>query len=194
MALGTNNADQILVGSNGAAFTAPRGTTLPTAYDTSLNSAFKPVGYISPAGPGVDSKPTTKDIDAWQSFFPIASRISKIDGTVKFDLMEWDANTLPFAFGGGVITEPTPDHYTFTPSAPDVIDERAMVVDVHDGPLIVRFVFERGYQVGGFSTKFTRDEAAVLPIEWKILAASDGGRGIKIHSNSPAFDAAIAAS
>lgn len=194
MALGTNNADQILVGSSGAVFTAPVGTALPTAHDTALNAAFKPVGYITPAGPNLSNSKTINDIMAWQSFHPIASRVTGADFTVGFEIMEWDANTLPLAFGGGVITEPTADHYKFTPSDPSVLDERALVLDVHDGNTVYRYVFPRGYQTGNLDTAFTRDDPAVLPIEFKVLAPTDGTNSFLIYSNSSALDSAIAAS
>lgn len=187
MALGTNDATAALIGSNGAAFTAPFGTALPTAYDTALNAAFTPVGYLTPAGPSVDSKPTTKDFNVWQEFLPIATRVMSIDGTVKFELVQWNAETLPFAFGGGTLTEIDTDSYGFEPGDPSVIDERSMVVDVHDGDDIVRLVFEKGFNVGGFTTSFTRDNLAVLPIEWKLLASSASSRGISVYSNMASF-------
>lgn len=194
MALGTNNADQIVVGSSGAVFTAPLGTTLPTAYDTSLNAAFKPVGYISEAGPSLSNAKEINEIRAWQSFQPIASRVTSADFTVKFEIMEWDANTLPLAFGGGVITEPTADHYKFTPADPSVLDERALILDVHDGTVVWRYVFPRGYQTGSLDTTFNRDNPALLPVEFKVLAPTDGTNSYYIFSSASQLDSAIAAS
>ena len=137
---------------------------------------------------------TVNDIKAWQSFLPITSRVTDSSFTVGLEIMEWDANTLPLAFGGGAITEPTADHYKFTPADPSVLDERAMVLDIHDGTTIWRFVFPRGYQTGSLDTSFTRDEAAILPIEFKVLAPTDGTSSFYIYSNSSALDSAIAAS
>jgi len=99
-----NNADQILVGSNGAVWVAPTGTALPTDVDGALNAAFKSLGYLSPQGPEISNGKTTNDIRAWQSFDPIATRVTEATLQVNFELMEWDSKTITLAFGGGAIT------------------------------------------------------------------------------------------
>ena len=63
-------------------------------------------------------------------------------------------------------------------------------ITYYDGDNVLRFIFEKGYNVGGFTTSFTRDEAAILPIEWKILTGETYDRGIKFLTNIASFEAA----
>lgn len=188
MALGTNSAANLLNGSNGQVWSAPYGTALPAAYDTSLDAAFVAAGYITPAGPSVDMKRTIKDTMSWQSLFPIQTRVTGIDGTVKFELQEFTGANLGFAFGGGTLAEPTSGKFTFTPDDPSVIDERTVVVDVHDDTDILRVVFERVYNVGGVSFSFSRENETILPIELKILTGATYSQGVKLLTNIATFE------
>lgn len=189
-----NNADQILVGSNGAAWVAPVGTTLPTEVDTALNASFKSLGYLSEQGPEVANSKTTQDIRAWQSFEPIASRVTEASPQVNFELMEWDYKTVPFAFGGGAITTTSSGKYKFTPADPSTVDERALILDVNDGDYDWRFVFPRGFAAENLAARFNRSDPALLPVGFKVLAPSDGSRSYFIYTNSPQFDELVAGS
>lgn len=189
-----NNADQILVGSNGSAWVAPVGTALPTEVDTTLNSAFKSLGYLSEQGPEVANSKTVNDIRAWQSFNPIASRVTDATPQVNFELMEWDYKTVPFAFGGGAITETSTGKYKFTPSDPSTVDERALILDVNDGDYDWRFVFPRGFAAENLSARFSRSDPALLPIGFKVLAPTSGDDSYLIYTNSPQFDELVAGS
>lgn len=188
MALGTNDVDNLLIGSNGAVFSAPYGTALPTSEASSV-ALYDPVGYITPAGPQIDTKVTTKDIMSWQSFFPTLTRAVSLDGTVKFGVQEFTGETMSLAFGGGTLAEPTTGHYTFEPADPSQIEERSLIIDVHDGDDILRIVVERCFNVGGFSTSFTRENEAVLPIELKILKGDTYAQGVKFFTNIASFAA-----
>lgn len=189
-----NNADQILVGSNGAAWVAPVGTTLPTEVDSTLNAAFVSLGYLSEQGPEVANSKTVADIRAWQSLNPIASRVTDATPQVNFELMEWDYKTVPFAFGGGAITTTSAGKYKFTPADPSVVDERAMILDVNDGDYDWRFVFPRGFASENLSARFSRTDPALLPIGFKVLAPTDGSDSFLIYTNAPQFDELVAGS
>lgn len=188
-----NNADQILVGSNGAVWVAPTGTTLPTDIDSSLDSAFKSLGYLSPQGPEISNGKTTNDIRAWQSFDPIATRVTEATLQVNFELMEWDSKTITLAFGGGSITT-TANGHMFEPADPSVVDERCMIVEVNDGDYTTKFVFKRGFQAENLSARFSRTDPALLPVGFRVLAPDDGSRSYYILSDNPAFDSGVAGS
>ncbi len=188
-----NNADQILMGSSGAAWVAPTGTPLPTDIDGALNAAFKSLGYITEAGPSISNGKTIQDIRAWQSFNPIASRVTDATLQVNFELMEWDAKTVPLAFGGGEITT-TSNGFKFTPADPSVVDERAMILEVNDGDYTTKFVFPRGFQAENLNAQFSRTDPAVLPIGFRILAPNDSSDLFYILSDNPAYDATVAGS
>ena len=188
-----NNADQILVGSNGAVWVAPTGTTLPTDIDAAFDASFKSLGYLSPQGPEVTNGKTTNDIRAWQSFDPIATRVTEATLQVNFELMEWDAKTITLAFGGGIITT-TSNGHMFTPADPSVVDERCMIVEVNDGDYTTKFVFKRGFQAENLAARFSRTDPALLPVGFRILAPDDGSRSWFVLSDNPAFDATVAGS
>lgn len=188
-----NNADQILMGSNGAVWSAPVGTPLPTDIDGALNAAFKSLGYLTEEGPGLANGKTIQDIRAWQSFHPIASRVTDATMQVNFAMMEWDAKTVPLAFGGGAITTTT-NGFKFTPADPSVVDERSLILQVDDGDYNTFFVFERGFQAENLDTRFARSSPAVLPVGYRVLAPSSGNDPWYILSDNPAYDATTAGS
>lgn len=176
------NTDDVIIGTYGGAFAAPTGTTLPTAYDTVLASAFVPLGWFSEQGPKIPTAPNVQEIRAWQSADPIAARVKERSSTVEFEMMQWNADTLPFAYGGGSITT-AGGGYVYTPPSGEVVDEYSLVLDVLDGSDIVRYVFERGYPAAGTAPGFNRDGAALLSVGYKVLTPADGDVPFRIYSN-----------
>lgn len=176
------SSDDLVIGTYGGVAVAPVGTTLPTAWDSVLDAAFTQLGYLTPAGPSLPSSPTVQDIRAWQASDPVASRVKERGTTVNFELMQWNAETVPFAYGGGAITA-AGTGYKFTPPTGEAVEEYSLVCDVLDGDNVVRYVFERGYPAAGTSPTFNRDDAAVLSVGYKVLTPADGSESFFILSN-----------
>lgn len=184
------NAEHIIVGGDGHVWVAPYGTTLPTDVGTSLgeglNTAFVPLGYTTPDGVKFGISRTIKDINAWQSFAPLRKIVTGAAQKATFNLMEFDGNTVPFAFGGGAVTS-TSNGAKYTPPAPSEIDERSMVIDIKDGDTLHRIVIDKGIVTGDVDTGFTREDAGALAISFEALAASLSAAGWAWYTNSAAF-------
>jgi len=183
-----NDATESFVGGNGQMSVAPIGTALPTTTLGALNAAFVGLGYLTEDGPTFTVGKETTDFPAWQSFDPIRSAVTGREITVAGVLQQWNEDTVPLAFGGGVISGTTPN-FKYTPPEPeDGVDERSLVLDINDGDVHVRIVFPRGYATEAVETQFQRGATSVLPITFKALKP-DVGSIYSIYSDSPAFTA-----
>jgi len=179
-------ADELLVGTFGGAYAAPKGTTLPTSFDSALNPAFVGLGFFTEKGPSIPNAPTVTEIRGWQSPDPLAARVKDRSTTVEFELMQWNGDTVPFAFGGGHI-EAAGTGFVYLPPTGEVVDEYALVLDIKDGTNVVRFVFDRGYPAAGTSPAFNRDAAGVLSVGFKVLTPDTGGLPFRTFSNLPGW-------
>lgn len=86
----TNSATKVTAGKPnvvGAIYRAPLGTTLPTSVTATLNSAFKPLGYVSDAGVTNSNSPSNTAIKAWGGDTVLDVQTEKPD-TFKFALIE----------------------------------------------------------------------------------------------------------
>ena len=66
--MANNNAANVSAGKpkiGGAIFAAPVGTTLPTDTDTTLDNAFKNLGFVSDDGLTNSTDLETEEIKAW---------------------------------------------------------------------------------------------------------------------------------
>lgn len=185
------NAENIVVGSGGSIYIAPVGTTLPTTVDGSLNAAFVDLGYISEDGISLSAAAEITEISAFQSFLPVRKLVTGRTFDLSFNVREWTAESVVFAFGGGTITEDTPGEYTYTPpAAGDALYERAMVVDFRDGAKDYRLVIPRGTISDTVETTIARGSAADLPVTFSVLATDEVTPGYYLISNDPALEPA----
>ena len=184
------DADALIVGGAGHVYVAPYGTALPTDVGASigagLNAAFQPLGYTTPDGVKFGITRSIKDIKGWQSFSPLRKIVTEAAQKLGFNLMQFDQYTVPFAFGGGVVSA-TSGGFKFTPADPADINESSLVVDIQDGTTLHRIVVERGLPTGDIDTGFTREDAGALAINFEALSADLNTAGWAWYTNSAAF-------
>lgn len=165
--------DEVVVGSHGDIYVAPVGTALPTQVDSALNAAFVKLGFVSEDGvtPSVGSE--IEEFGAWQRRQPIRRERISQDISLSFALMQWNAETIKFAFGGGTVAEYSPGEFRYDfPSGVDALDERALVLDWQDGETSLwRLVIARGSVTEAVEFTLARNAPAVLPITFSALGA-----------------------
>lgn len=183
-----NNADEVVVGANGQIYVGATGQAEPTDATTALVGTYSQLGFVSEDGVSFTDSKTVEAIGAWQSFYAIRRIITGRELTVSFQLRQWNDATVPFALGGGTVTEPSPGEYTYTPPAPETIDERSLILDWQDGDKNYRLWIPRGMVTENVETNLTRTAAADLPITF--AAISDGADDAYIlFTDDPAFEA-----
>ena len=96
-----NDAKNVSFGkpkATGAVFVAPAGTTLPTSATTSLDAAFKNLGYVSEDGLVNSVETDTETINAWGGDQVLVGQTS-FGETFTVNLIETNADTLGVYYG-----------------------------------------------------------------------------------------------
>lgn len=187
----SNSSDEIVVGANGTIWVGPTDVTEPTDVSTAMTSVdgdWVELGFVSEDGVTWTDGKTVNPIPVWQSFYAARRVVTERENMVAFVLRQWDAVTVPFAFGGGEVTA-NGGEWQYTPPSPEELDERSMCVEWQDGNKNYRLYFPRGMVTENVETKLTRGAAADLPITYAAL--SDGSEDIyTLFTDDPAFTVA----
>lgn len=181
-----NNENEIIVAGNGQVYIAPSGTALPTDPVAALNPAFVGLGYITEDGATVTITPDIAEWHAWQTRTPVRREKTAQTVEVSFSLMQWDEDSIPFAFGGGAVSGSAGAYRYNLPDDSAALDERAMVLEVSDGAKHMRWVFAKGNAVEAVAAQYARTDPAALPVTFRALAASGLSPGYFL-SDSTAF-------
>lgn len=186
---GARDTAETVVATTGDVYIAPVGSTAPTDADSALAAAWYKVGYISEDGVTFSHAPEIEEFAAWQSRQPIRREAVGSVDSIAFGIIQWNAETVKLAFGGGTVTEPTPGEFKYSfPSDDDALDERAIVVDFQDGDTFIgRLHFERGSVTEAVEVNLVRSALAVLPVTFSVLAPTGGGSPGSFFSSSAAF-------
>lgn len=181
--MATLNADSLVVAGGMTIYTAPSGTAIPTDIDATLNAAFKPVGYTTEDGVTFTRTPSVNPINAHQSFEPIRYTMASVETTLSFAMMQWDADTVPFAFGGGD-WHSTANGWEFRPADPGVLDERVLIAEAVDGLDKWRYIIPRGMNQGATTATLSKATSADLAVTFGALAAGVGVKSWYIQTDS----------
>lgn len=171
-----NDVLETVIAANGMVAIAPVGTTLPGDAETALDAAFVELGYISEEGVTFSPGPETEGILAWQSLQPIRNVLTAYDVEASFTLLQWNADTLGLAFGGGVYTDNGDGTWSFLLPTPEEHKEQSMVIEGYDGENIYRIVLDRVELSDTGDITFTRSDASGLPVTVTTLAGLTAGR------------------
>lgn len=185
------DADAVMIAANGSVHVAPSGTTLPDDVSTALATEYVDLGYINSDGATFNQERETNEITPWQSLRPIKRVTESVSEEVSFALLQWDADTIPFAFGGGTIEETDVDsgEFVYTPPDPEDIDERVLVVEWAYDDANFRLVVPKVMVEGSVETELTRSSASELPLTLAIIG-TDGAAPYQIYSDHPAWEPA----
>lgn len=175
--------EAILIAAGFEISTAPVGTPIPTDIDGALDPAFTTVGYTTEDGAVFTRTPSVTPINMHQSFEPVRYVLAGIETTLAFTLGQWDADTIPLAFGGGSWSSTT-NGWRFDPAEPGVIDERVVVADAVDGETKWRIVMRRVMQQGASSSTLTKSGVAGLAVTLGSMAAGSGTKPWSMFTDS----------
>lgn len=171
---GGKDTAQIVVGGNGSVFVAPVGTTEPTSIGIALDAAFIDIGYVTEDGATFLDGKTIEDINVWQLFYAARKLITGKEASLAFVLSQWSETAIPLAFGGGATVQDIVGEFSYTPPAPGVIDERAMILEWVDGIKNYRIIVPRGLVTENVETNVVKTGAAELPITFAIVGSAAG--------------------
>ncbi len=127
------DATNVKVAITGAVYTAPTGTTAPTDASTSLDAAFKAVGYISEDGVKEANDTENEEIKAWQNSDIVRKVITKNETSYAFTMIETNSAALGLFYGKTIAVGAT-DHII----GGTVTGKIAAVIDVIDGSQVIR--------------------------------------------------------
>lgn len=129
---------------DGAIYSAPKGTALPTDAKTALNAAFKPLGYISEDGLKNKNSPKSDSIKAWGGDTVATVQTEKED-TFSYTLIEaLNIEVLKEVYGADNVTGTLQTGITVKANSKELI-EHPVVIDmtVRDG-VFKRIVIPQG--------------------------------------------------
>lgn len=163
-----NNANQITVGANGRLYVSAVGTAAPASILDAPGAGHELLGYVSDEGVTFTVGKEIEDVNVWQSFFAVRRIMTGMSGELGFALVQWNATTVPLAFGGGAITEVVAGAYRYTPPEPGVIDERQLILEFEDGSRSHRIIVPRGMVTDDVETTINKSEPGELPITFGV--------------------------
>jgi hypothetical protein len=160
------NASEIRVAGTGFVFVAPAHTPAPADFTKSWEAPWANLGYTSSDGVKFVKKDKLDPVDTWQTVAAIRYVFSDRDFSVKFSLLQINADTLPFFFSAPAPSTPN----TFEIAAAPRVDERALGIEFTDGPNIThRFYIPRGVVTETDETAITRTSAIKLGVTFTAL-------------------------
>jgi len=181
-----SNASQVRVGITGTLYRAPKLTAGPATTAAAWAAAWVELGYLTVDGPELIPTVVNKDIDAWQTSFPVRTVNTAHGMEWKFTLLQRNGTNLKLAMGGGTITALGAGDYRYDPPAPGYVDEMALGLEVVDGSIIDRYILDRAMVTTLAAIPFKKDDAVKFTINVKALEAN-AGQPWRLISNDPAL-------
>jgi hypothetical protein len=181
-----NNSAEIRVAGTGKLYVAKVGTAAP-AFGTGDSAAdwsgWTDLGFTTGDGVTFAKKDKLEAIDSWQSVSPVHYIYSARDLSLKFAMLQFNEDTLPFFMGGGKVeADPaaSADTFKYEISERPFADVRALgleFTDVKAGGttgVTYRFIIPRGQVTASDDIKLARKAASTLGITFSAMSNGDG--------------------
>jgi hypothetical protein len=177
-----NNSSEIRIAGTGRILVGKVGAAAPTQFsaDPSAdwdNTVWRDLGYTSTDGVTFSKKDKLDPVETWQAVSPARFVYSDRDLTLKFAMLQFNEDTLPFFMGGDTVSQVTGDTAgVFSYNVPDgpQYDERALGLEFNDGSdIIYRFVIPRGQVTASDDIKLARKAAATLGVTFTALSSGE---------------------
>jgi hypothetical protein len=168
-----NNSSEIRVAGSGRVLVAPVGTAAPATITAGWDAAWKDLGYTSTDGVAFSKKDKLDPVETWQAVSPARFIYADRDLTLKFSMLQFNEDTLPFFMGGGTMTtvDALTNVYSYDIADGPKADERALGLEFTDGAAITyRFIVPRGQVTASDDIKLSRKAPAMLGITFTALS------------------------
>lgn len=188
---GWNDPGETVIGGSGQVYIGAVGSTPPTTEASALTpSTWFGLGYHTEDGASINQSPEVVRHKAWQTKADVRRTRESDVFQVTFSLIQFNEQSIPLAFGGGTVTEPSANHYKYVPATSSAAEnEKALILDVVDGSKILRFYVPRGTVVDGVDSQFARSGMAGLPITFEAMEPDDGTAQWQMFTNAADFSA-----
>ncbi|MFJ3900445.1 phage tail protein [Streptomyces sp. NPDC090025] len=180
-----NNSAEIRVAGSGKLYVAKVGTAAPGfGADAATDwASWTNLGFTTGDGVTFSKKDKLEAIDSWQSVSPVHYIYSARDLSLKFSMLQFNEDTLPFFMGGGKVeadAAPATGTYKYEIAERPFADVRALGLEFTDvkagGTTAVtyRFIIPRGQVTATDDIKLNRKAASQLGITFSAMSNGDG--------------------
>jgi hypothetical protein len=171
----TLDADNVDVAATGAVYVAPYGSAAPSDFDSTLDPAFKDVGYLSETGVSITPNETITKLQAWQKGETVKTIRRGQDITVTFEMIETRNEEAQKVFwgSGATVGSGEIDVASLSGSEP-----QAIVIDTVDGDLGVRYYFPKAVLSERGTISLVGENYVAYPVTFECQ--SDGTRFAQI--------------
>lgn len=159
---------------DGAIYSAPKGTTLPTDAKAALDPAFKPLGYISEDGLTNSNSPKSDGIKAWGGD-TVATVQTEKENTYSYTLIEsLNINVLKEAYGDDNVTGTLKTGITVKANSKELLEHPVVIDMTLRNGVYQRIVIEFGKvsEIGDIS--YTDSDAVGYEITLTALPNTNG--------------------
>ena len=161
------DASQIYVAGTGHIYTGAEDAAMPPA-GSAPPAAWTEHGYTTEDAVEFTFGKTTDALKGWQSFDTLRMLTTEAPKSVKFTLMQSNAENLMLALGGGEVDDSTG---IYTPPDPSQIDIRALYISAVDGGDEWTFWAPRVMLSDNVVIPWKKSGEAQLPLTFSIQAA-----------------------
>lgn len=166
-------ATQVRVAGTGELFIAPVGTAAPTNTSTSLNVAFKGLGYTQEDGVTIGRSTDRTEITAWQSTAPVRYIYNNAGLTIATAMLQSNDDVANLWWGGGSFATNTTEFKSDLPTVPTGV-QRAVVVEWTDGSVKNRLYVPKAEVTDTGDVTLGRTAATAFQITFTALAPDAG--------------------
>lgn len=164
---------EIRIASTGSIYVAPVGTAAPTTTTSSLNAAFKHLGYATEDGVTITPTVGTNPIMAWQSGTPVAYGLNETSFEINFTLMQGNKDVTGQYFFGASWTMGAAGLATLTLASPTISALTvAIVVEWTDGTNSTRYYIPRAICTEREEIQLTRSDPVTYGLTYACLDTS----------------------
>lgn len=161
------DSTQVKVAVTGNVYVGPPATAGPTDASTALPAGFKDLGYVNEDGVTESRSRSTNKIKAWQNAAVVREVVTDADFTLKFVLVQTNADTVGLYYGTTV--DPTTGGVIIVPSATG--GRQSFVLHVIDGVDLIRLYVPSGEITEVGDQKFVNGD----PVGYEVTVTAYSG-------------------